>query len=78
MPTEIIVLIAALIVGWLVFKALLRVVKTTISTAIAVFIIVVILGYFGISPEDLIREITNLPQTLMRLLPTNTQTQIGI
>ncbi len=77
MPTELIVLIAALIVGWIVFQALLKVLKTTISTAVAVFIIVVILGFFGVSFEDLIREITNLPQTLMRLF-TNTQAQIGI
>lgn len=77
MPTELIVLIAALIVAWIVFKALLGVLKTFISTAIALFVIVVILGMFGITPEDLIREITNLPQTLIRLFP-NTQTQIGI
>ena len=36
MPTELIVLIAALIVAWLVFQALLKVLKTTLSTAIAV------------------------------------------
>ncbi|MGB3655052.1 MAG: hypothetical protein WBA41_28140 [Rivularia sp. (in: cyanobacteria)] len=77
MPTELIVLIAALIVGWIVFQALLKVLKTTISTAVAVFIIVVILGFFGVSFENLIQEIINLPQTLMRLF-TNTQAQIGI
>ena len=76
MPTEIIVLIAALIVAWIVFRALLGVLKTAISTAIAVFVIVVILNFFGITPEDLIREITNLPQTLMRLFP-DAQTQTG-
>ncbi|NJM18753.1 MAG: hypothetical protein HC836_02320 [Richelia sp. RM2_1_2] len=76
MPLELIVLIAALVVAFIVFKALLNVVKTTISTAIALFVIVVILSMFGITPEDLIREITNLPQTLMRLFP-QTQTQIN-
>ncbi len=77
MPTELIVLIAAVVVAWLVFQALLKVVKTTFSTAIAVFIIVIILGIFGIGSEDLIQEITNLPETLMRLF-SNTQSQIGI
>jgi len=77
MPTELIVLIAALIVAWIVFQALLKVLKTTLSTAIAVFIIVIFLGVFGIGSEDLIQEITNLPQTLMRFF-TNTQSQIGI
>ncbi|MEM9923368.1 MAG: hypothetical protein AAF915_06375 [Cyanobacteria bacterium P01_D01_bin.50] len=77
MPTELIILIAALIVAWIVFRALLGILKTAISTAIAVFVIVVILSLFGITPEDLIREITNLPQTLMRLFP-DIQTQTGI
>ncbi|MEA5596597.1 hypothetical protein [Rivularia sp. UHCC 0363] len=67
MPTELIVLIAALFVAFIVFKALLNVVKTTFSTAIALFVIVVILSIFGITPDDLIREITNLPDTLTRL-----------
>ncbi|AFY55791.1 hypothetical protein Riv7116_3329 [Rivularia sp. PCC 7116] len=77
MPTELIVLIAALIVAWLVFQALIKVLKTTLSTAVAVFIVVVFLGIFGIGSEDLIQEITKLPETLMRLF-TNTQSQIGI
>ncbi|MGD1912255.1 MAG: hypothetical protein ACFB2X_15785 [Rivularia sp. (in: cyanobacteria)] len=77
MPTELIILIAALIVAWIVFRALLGILKTAISTAVAVFVIVVILSVFGITPEDLIREITNLPQTLMRLFP-DIQTQTGI
>ncbi len=77
MPTELIVLIAALIVALIVFKAVIKVLKTTVSTAVALFVIVVILGMFGITPEDLIREITNLPQTLIRLFP-NSQTQIGV
>lgn len=77
MPTEIIILIAALVVAWIVFRAVLGVLKTAMSTAVAVFVIVVILSFFGITPEDLIREITNLPQTLMRLFP-DAQTQIGL
>ena len=77
MPTELIILIAALIVAWIVFRALLGILKTAISTAVAVFVIVVILSVFGITPEDLIREITNLPQPLMRLFP-DIQTQTGI
>ncbi|MEB3214869.1 MAG: hypothetical protein VKN72_01225 [Nostocales cyanobacterium 94392] len=76
MPLELIVLIAALVVAFIVFRALLNVVKTTFSTVIALVVIVVILSMFGITPEDLIREVTNLPQTLMRLF-TQVKTQIG-
>ena len=77
MPTEIIIFIAALVVAWIVFKAVLGLLKTAMSTVVAIVVIVVILNFFGITPEELIREITNLPQTLMRLFP-DAQTQIGI
>ncbi|MDJ0800338.1 MAG: hypothetical protein QNJ51_26610 [Calothrix sp. MO_167.B12] len=61
---NLIILIAALLVAWLVFRALFKVLKTVISTAIAVLIIVVILMVFGVTPEDLVRELSNLPQTI--------------
>jgi uncharacterized protein YacL len=64
MPTNIIVLIAALIVALFVFRALLNVAKTAISTAIAIFVIVVILSVFGFTPQDLMQEIKNLPQII--------------
>ncbi|MEC4816538.1 MAG: hypothetical protein SAK29_25220 [Scytonema sp. PMC 1069.18] len=67
MPSNLIILIAALIVAFLIFKALLNVLKTFLSTAIAIGVIVVILMFFGFRPEDLMREVTNLPQTLERL-----------
>ncbi|MBW4632247.1 MAG: hypothetical protein KME30_10190 [Iphinoe sp. HA4291-MV1] len=68
MPTNLIIFIAALIVAWLVFRALLSLLKTAISTAIAIFVIVVILTVFGFSPQDLMREVTNLPQILKQFI----------
>ncbi|ARV62656.1 hypothetical protein BZZ01_32060 [Nostocales cyanobacterium HT-58-2] len=68
MPTNLIILIAAVIVAWLVFRALLSLLKNVISTAIAILIIVVILMAFGFSPQDLIQEISHLPQTLNQLI----------
>jgi predicted tellurium resistance membrane protein TerC len=68
MPTNLIVLIAALIVALLVFRALLSLLKTFISTAVALVVIVVILMVFGFTPQDLIQEIINLPQTLNQLV----------
>lgn len=66
MPINIIVLIAALIVALLAFRAFLNVAKTAISTAIAIFVVVVILSVFGFTPQDLIQEIENLPQIIER------------
>jgi len=77
MSTELIALIAALIVGLIVFQALIKVLKTTISTAIVVFLIVVVLGFFGVGSEDVIQELMNLPQTIMRFF-TDAQSQIGV
>lgn len=65
MTLELIVLVAALIVSWLVFAALIKVVKTTVSTAIAIAAIVLILQLaFGIRPQEIWQEITQLPQIL--------------
>lgn len=63
MPLELITLIAALIVSWLVFTALIKVVKTTIQTAIAIAAIILILQLaFGIAPQTLWQQITQLPE----------------
>jgi uncharacterized protein YacL len=66
MPTNIILLIAALIVALFVFRALLNVAKTAISTAITIFVVIVILSVFGFTPQDLMEEIKNLPQIIER------------
>jgi len=68
MPTNLIVLIAALIVALLVFRALLSLLKTFISTAVALVVVVVILMVFGFTPQDLLQEVINLPQTLKQLV----------
>jgi len=68
MPVELIILIAALIVSWLVFTALIKVVKTTVSTAIAIAAIVLVLQLvFGVRPQDLWQEITQLPEIVWHL-----------
>ena len=69
MPTDLVILIAALIVTWLVFTALIKVVKTTVTTAIAIAGIILTLQLiFGINPQDLWEQITQLPQTLWQLV----------
>lgn len=69
MPADLIILIAALIVSWLVFTTLIKVVKTIASTAIAIAAIVLMLQLvFGIDPQDLWQQLTQLPQTLWQLV----------
>ncbi|WP_414563718.1 MULTISPECIES: hypothetical protein [unclassified Anabaena] len=68
MPTNIIILIAALIVAFIIFQAVLKTLKTFVSSAIAIFVILVILNMFGFSPDDLIQEIANLPEILRQML----------
>lgn len=65
MPIELIVLIAALIVTFLVFTWLIKVVKATIQTAITIALLVLILQLiFGIGPTQLWQKIIELPQII--------------
>lgn len=72
MSIELILLIAALIVSWLAFTAAIKILKTTLSTAIAIFAIVLILQLgFGVQPQVLLQQITQLPQVVRDLLSRN-------
>lgn len=67
-----ILLIAALIVSFLVFTWLVRVVKATIKTAILIALIVLALQLlFGIGPTDLWEQVNGLWQTWWQSLPFN-------
>ncbi|WP_009633798.1 hypothetical protein [Synechocystis sp. PCC 7509] len=69
MPVELIILIAALVVSWLVFTALIKIVKTTATTAIAITAIILALQLvFGIGYQDLWQQITQLPQIVWNLV----------
>lgn len=72
MPIDLLILVAALIISWLIFTALIKVVKTTISTAIAIAAIVLVLQLaFGVNPQDLWQQITQLPQILWQAITGN-------
>lgn len=64
-----VILIAALIVSFLVFTWLIRVVKATIGTAIAIALIVLVLQLvFGIGPQDLWEQVVGLWDNVWRSL----------
>ena len=69
MPLELIILISAIVVSWLVFTALIKIVKTTATTAIAIAGIILILQLvFGIGYQDLWEQIAKIPQLVWNIV----------
>ncbi|MEC4986359.1 MAG: hypothetical protein SAJ37_08215 [Oscillatoria sp. PMC 1068.18] len=68
MSVDLIVVIAAVVVTWLVFTWLVKVLKASFGTAISIAIVVLILQLvFGIGPQDLWEQIINLPQSIQEM-----------
>lgn len=69
MLLDLIVIVAALVVSWLVFTWLIKVVNATVKTAFAIAIFVLVLQLaFGIAPVELWQQITQLPETIWQLV----------
>ncbi|MBD1940505.1 hypothetical protein [Microcoleus sp. FACHB-68] len=67
MSLNLITLLAALIVSWLVFTALINLLKTTLKTAVSIAAIVLVLQLaFGIGPQQLWQQLIELPQTVLQ------------
>ena len=65
MPIEVIVIIAAVIISWLIFTAFVNIVKTSIKTAVTIAALALILQIaFGIRSEDVMEQIISLPRVL--------------
>ncbi len=65
MPAELIILVAAVIIAWLIFTWLVRVVKVSITTAIAIAAIVVFLQLiFGIGYQEVWQQLVLLIQSV--------------
>lgn len=66
---ELIILLASLLVAWLVFTWAVQVLKASVSTAIAIAMIILILQLvFGIGPGELLEHLIQLPQRLWDLV----------
>ena len=66
---ELIIIIAAVIISWIDFTWLVKVVKASIATIIILTIIVLLLQLlFGVDPSELWQQITQIPQTLWQLI----------
>ncbi|MGL5080181.1 MAG: hypothetical protein ACRC8A_01710 [Microcoleaceae cyanobacterium] len=67
-PLELIILLAALLISWLVFTWLVKVLKASINTALSIAAIVLVLQLlFGIGPQELFQQLTTLPEKLGEL-----------
>ena len=65
MPTEIIVIVAALLISWLVFSAFINIIKTSVKTAVSIAVLVLVLQIaFGIRSGQLVEQIVELPRII--------------
>ncbi|BAY79643.1 hypothetical protein NIES25_61280 (plasmid) [Nostoc linckia NIES-25] len=61
-------MIATLIVAWIVFVILWKLLKATVSTALSIAAILVLLNIgFGITPQDIWHHITQFAQTISQI-----------
>ena len=65
MPIDLIVIIAAIIVAWLIFTWSIKVLKASISTALSIAIVALILQIFlGIGFEEVWQKLVQFSQTV--------------
>lgn len=61
-------MIFTLIIAWIIFVILWKVIKTTFKTAAILAALLVLLQIaFGITPQDIWNQIQQLPQTLSQI-----------
>lgn len=69
MSADLLIFIAALIVTGLLFTWLIKVVKATLSTALVIAAIALVLQlFFGIGPTDLWQQVAQVPQQLWEFI----------
>ena len=65
MPLDLIVIIAAVVVGWLIFTWSIKVLKASISTALTIAVIALILQIFlGIRFEEVWQKLIQFSETV--------------
>lgn len=63
MSIEWIIIVGVVVILWLVIKAALKMVMISFSTALQIFIILVVLRvFFTIMPQDVLQQIREIPQ----------------
>ncbi len=68
MSIQIIIILAAILVAWLIFTGLIKIIKTSVGTALKIALIILVLQIaFGINSQQLWQAIIQIPQTLQEL-----------
>lgn len=68
MNIEWVMLMAAVVILWLVVKAVLKMVVLSFNTAVQILIILIALRlFFTIMPQDILQQIWEMPQTVRNL-----------
>ncbi|BBA79373.1 hypothetical protein RGRSB_0847 [cyanobacterium endosymbiont of Rhopalodia gibberula] len=68
MPINLIVLVSSLFITWLVFNWTTKVVKTSVTTAFMIIVIVMTLQItLGISPQQLWNQILSFPKIIQEV-----------
>jgi type IV secretory pathway TrbL component len=68
MPVQLIILVGAIVIAWLMFTWLIKVVKASVSTAFTVAIIVLALQLaFGVNPQMIWQQVIHLPQAIQQI-----------
>ncbi|MEB3273540.1 MAG: hypothetical protein ACO4AI_13410 [Prochlorothrix sp.] len=66
---NLLVLVSALVIAWLIFTWVLKVLKATLTTAfIVAFIAAALYIMVGIGPTELLGQLLNLPQALLEMI----------
>jgi hypothetical protein len=72
MSVELIIVIASVVITWLIFTWLIKVLKASLSTAITIAAILLILQLvFGIQYQTIWQEVIKLPEIIWQLLDKN-------
>lgn len=69
MTIQLILIVAALAIAWLIFTWLINVIKTTVQTAVLIAVLVLVLQVgFVISPQQIFNTLVGLPQQLWQMV----------
>ena len=69
MPTNLIVLIASLLITWLALEWTAKIIKTCVTSAFLIILVVVVLQItLGISPQQLWDQILSFPKIIQEFI----------
>lgn len=69
MPIELIITLAAIIIAWLVFMAIIKIFKVGITTALSIIVLLLILQFvFGIKSPQIWQQMQSMVQDISQYI----------